>query len=197
MKAYNAVYKYGHLYDSETGKRILLADNSKFSVTVNAEDVLAVDPYNHEFELRDPDSIIASLKEKKYKEASKVLPAGSKIFFDISAGSKGKKTERLFCNFQVQLLEDLFIARKEAGGKYNIMECHCVVEQCLSGNLNFFEPIYSYSVNNAYMKTYDFYFRLFGSPTVNARDEVRDKLNGKPGFLSVLCDAKNSPQIVF
>lgn len=72
MKAYTAKYKYGFLYDVETGQRILLAEGSDLTVTVKSEDVLQRDPYNYEHPTLSTTEKLAQLRKKGYKEVIKL-----------------------------------------------------------------------------------------------------------------------------
>ena len=105
MKAYAAKFKYGFLYDQETDKRIILAEGSKLTITVE-------------------------------------------------------------------------------------------VSKCISENLEFFEPIYAYSLNDAYSKTYDFYFRLYGKQAANAKEKIMEGRNGEKNFLKRLLRSSTSPDII-
>ena len=44
----NAIYKYGHLYDRETGKRILLKESVELALVIQSRqaDLYVVDPKN-------------------------------------------------------------------------------------------------------------------------------------------------------
>lgn len=170
MKSIDAIYKFGNLYDRKTHNRILLEDGSDISITVNIENVMAEDPNLH------PDNLLNSVeKEKEVKEAQKkywkLFNAGKLLFFEISAGIKRKTgTEPIRCLFQLKLLEDLYIYNNRDEPKYaRFFDCHCQVEKCLT-NFDFFELIYAKSLNDAYTKTYELYFAMFGKSTCNAFD---------------------------
>ena len=193
MKTKNAVYQYGHLYD-ELGQRILLAESSRIEIIFNERDVLPNDPYNSELKARSTEEIKQALKKSKYIEGICALKANSIVYFEISAGFKHKKKEHAIYKFQVRLLDDLYLARKEKDKNYSITDCHCIVEKCLSKNLEYFEPIYGKSLNNAYMKTYDFYFRLYGSPTTNAR-KIFCREPKDVGFLDRMCEKDNEADL--
>ena len=90
---------------------------------------------------------------------------------NISAGIKRKEGKtHIECLFKVRLLEDLYIYNKKSEVKYaRFFNCHCIVESCLS-NFEYFESVYATSLNDAYTKTYELYFAMFGKSTCNAFD---------------------------
>lgn len=69
------------------------------------------------------------------------------------------------------LLEDLYIYNKKKEPKdARFFECQCLVSKCLDEGFMFFEPTYAKSLNDAYTKTYELYFAMFGKSTANAFD---------------------------
>tara|TARA_R110002096_G_scaffold365147_4_gene558489 strand:+ start:1505 stop:2098 length:594 start_codon:yes stop_codon:yes gene_type:complete len=196
MKAYAAKFKYGFLYDQETDKRIILAEGSKLTITVENSDVLNQDPYNHPYNPEKEEKKMSELKGKGYKEVVILKEKSKPLFFEISAGFRSKSHEPIKSLFEVQLSETLFGARKEFDRDYDLISCHCVVSKCISENLEFFEPIYAYSLNDAYSKTYDFYFRLYGKQAANAKEKIMEGRNGEKNFLKRLLRSSTSPDII-
>lgn len=185
MKSIDAIYKFGNLYDRQSRKRIFLEDGSDISLVVNIENILAEDPN------LKPDKLLTSIeKEAEVKKAQinywKLFPAGVHLFFEISAGVKRKnETEPIRCTFRLKLLEDLYIYNNKSEPKYaRFFDCHCQVEECMA-NFDFFELIYAKSLNDAYTKTYELYFAMFGKSTCNAFDrfyetsELKEPIRGK------------------
>jgi len=86
MEAYNTIYKYGFLYNKDTGKRILLAEGSELTITVDADDVLKTDPYNEANVSITTEERLALLKKKGFKEAFKLKGKGELLYLEISAG---------------------------------------------------------------------------------------------------------------
>jgi hypothetical protein len=183
MKAFNALYKYGYLYDKETNQRILLQEGSDLTITINTNDILTEDPYNLKEEILSEEQLLESLHRRKYHYPIKILPAGKRLFFKISAGIKSKFHEPIECLFELILLEDLYGGKKANNDKYNLMNCKTTVVRCISNNLEFFEPVHAYSLSDAYSKTYDFYFRLYGKPSGNVRTKMMTEPDGDPEFL--------------
>ncbi|WP_163377803.1 hypothetical protein [Cyclobacterium sp. SYSU L10401] len=195
MKAYNAKFKYGFLYDQETGKRIILAEGSELTITVENSDVLDQDPYNHPYNPQKEEDKMSELKGKGYKEVIILKEKSKPLFFEISAGFRSKSHEPIKSLFEIQLLENLYGARKEFDKDYDLLSCHCVVSKCIFKNLEFFEPIYAYSLNDAYSKTYDFYFRLYGKQAANAKEKIMEDWDGEKNFLKRLLKSSTSPDI--
>lgn len=172
MQSIEAIYKFGNLYDKDTKKRILIEDGASITVKLTPKDILLQDPNLKPDQLlsteKKEEEVIASIKNEPYW---KVLSADTSLYFKISAGIKrNEKTEAIECLFKVRLLEDLYIYNKKKEAKYaRFFNCHCIVESCLS-NFEFFEPIYATSLNDAYTKTYELYFAMFGKSTCNAFD---------------------------
>jgi hypothetical protein len=168
----DAEYRYGKLYNVETGKRILIAEDAKVMVIVKEGDILEKDPYNHYIEPPKKEKIEKELEEKK--KANKcfryelIAERGSYLKFQIKAG-KANKDGKYFIErtFKVKLLAELYMVQKKEGDSNGVVYPACCVVESVEGELPRFEPIYAYSLNDAYMKTYDFYFALFGKPTTN------------------------------
>ena len=167
-KTFDAVYRYGKLYDAETKTRILVAEGAKLLVIVNEIDILPKDPYNHYEEPRTKEAIEEELKRKKFFRYRLLAERDSCLQFQIKAGKANKNGKyRMEHTFTVRLLSELYMVQKTKANKYGIVyPASCVVES-VTGDLPNFEPIYAYSLNDAYMKTYNFYFALFGKPTIN------------------------------
>lgn len=174
MKKIDTVYKFGNLYDVNTRKRLVISDGATVSLTIDPEDVLKEDPN------LKPKRILK--KEEKEDQIKKTIgnykywnlfQAGKLLYFKISAGVKRKDgTEEIVIIFELRLLEDLYIYNKRKEPKYaRFFDCHCLVERCF-GNLDFFEPMYATSLNDALTKTYELYFAMFGKSTANAFDRV-------------------------
>ena len=188
MKVISTEYHNGHFWqrDSATGvaRRLVFHNGSEVIVTVNSDkDLYSEDPQNIPYtEPENPSladakraSYFAALtkkaEEKKghYFEALRIMQRGEVLFFQISAGTvhtNGRK-ERIVSWFEVELLEDLYLTRKTRTGAGTVADCKCVVRRELGQRLAFFEPVYAYSLNDAYSKTYVLYFNIFGKGTTN------------------------------
>lgn len=174
MKAFNVLYKHRHLYNSDTGKRIILNEHSRITITVDEKDVLNIDPYNPPHQhLLSEDELIVKLRQNGYY-GKHFLPRGSELWFQLKAGFKtGKQNEREIYYFLIRLDEDLFwISRQQQPEKAKVMDCACTVVAEISGKLEHFEPIYAKSLNQAYTNTFEFFFPLYASATSDIYDKV-------------------------
>lgn len=195
MKAINAIYKHRHLYNKDTGKRIILEENSEISITVQEDSLLQEDPYNppHKF-LRTREQIIEELESKNLK-SSLFLEKGSNLWFRVNAGEKIRKSkpnrnwsekseEENFINnkdaylFEIQLEEDLFWVAKEFESTSIVSECACTVVKEYYNHLRYFEPIYATSLNKAYTNTFEFYFPMYASATASIYERISMNKNG-------------------
>jgi hypothetical protein len=170
MKAFEAVYRHGKLYDQETKKRILIKEGAIAILVLQEKYLMNEDPYNKPVKCKNSDDLLAEIEGKKYYSSKKLAGINDKLSFVIKAGKNtDTKSNRIECEFTINLLEDLFLFQKTKETKYGLVyPCACVVES--ANSLQSFEPIYAYSLNDAYMKTYDFYFALYGKPTANIYD---------------------------
>ena len=194
MKSFNAVYKYGHLYDRTTGKRLLLKDNVDLTVVIHSEkdDLFTVDPKNNPDDTgnkpRSRENLWELLMNESYDEVHKIMGCGDYLYFTIRAGEKNADQRYAYnCCFRVQLLEDLYLVfktPKDEMGEFfikNYHSCSCVVDHLMSGELEekLVEPIYGSSLSDAYTLTYEMYFSRFGRSGVN----IYKYLTFQPGEL--------------
>lgn len=187
MKIFNAIYVHGKLYDIESEKRIILDENAKLNVIVEEKYILEKDPYNSPGESQSEEDLIASINKKKYADYKKLASVGEKLNFIIKAGKKGKHKSAIECTFTVILNQSLFLLKKHKNSQYGVVyPCSCVVEEEKTKFLKHFEPVFAYSLNDAYMKTYDTYFALYGKPTTNIYNNFQLINKDKPILLSQL-----------
>ena len=195
MKAINAIYKHRHLYNNETGKRIILEENSEITITIQDNSMLREDPYNPPHKIcRSREQIIKEL-EAKYGYVKLFLEKGSKLWFRVNAGEKVRKnktakksedgsTPESFINnkdaylFEIELEEDLFWVAKDNGGASVVSECACTVVREYYNHLRFFESIYAPSLNKAYTNTYEFYFPMYATATASIYERISLNKNG-------------------
>jgi hypothetical protein len=173
MKSIDAIYKFGNLYDRKTRRRVLMEDGAQIAVVINENDLLNEDPnlkpenLLNSADKKDAVSLFISGKGKSWK----LLDANQILYFEISAGIKKKtKTEHFNFIFEFKLLEDLYIYNKKSepnGARF--YDCHGIVEKC-TPVFDYFEAIYAKSLNDAYTKTYELYFAMFGKSTANSFD---------------------------
>lgn len=177
MKPIEAIYRHGRLYDLNTQQSINLREEAKIILIVDSANHLnANDPYIAPTEIRTPEQVLKEVQQAGYYEYRKVFNREQKLYFTITAGHRdADRTQRVTCQFEVTLLEELYLRRGSADqneGKFH-PTCHCVVSDCLTPNvLPRFEPVYVDSLNQAYTKTYETYFARFGSSAANIYDKL-------------------------
>jgi hypothetical protein len=188
MKVISTEFHNGHFWqrDPKTGgaRRLVFHNGSEVVVTVNSDqDLYPNDPANLPHPApADPKradlkralyfaalALKAESKAGQYFEATRIMRRGDVLYFQISAGTvhtNGRK-EKIVSWFEVELLEDLYLTRKTRTGEGTVADCQCIVRRELDERLTFFEPVYAYSLNDAYSKTYVLYFNIFGKGTTN------------------------------
>ena len=116
------------------------------------------------------------MQQAGYHEHRKVFDRGQKLYFTITAGNRDTdRTQRVTCQFEVTLIEELYVRRGDAQqneGKFHTT-CHCVVSACLTPDVvTKFEPVNADSLNRAYSLTYETYFARYGSSAANIYDKL-------------------------
>lgn len=190
MKNVKCVFKYGRIYDPESKMRIILDEDAELTIQFNDHDVLISDPNNKPFEPRMLEDRLEELRQSgTYSNYKILLPAGSVLRFSLKGGvvSKGLKTYP--CQFEVRLIEELIGVRKTAKGAFGLVGTYCVVSREVGDQVPFFEPIHAYSLNNAYSKTFNYYFSFFGAGTANAKTKFSYRKEEKWISLSTLCQS--------
>ncbi len=197
MKNLNIKYKHGHLYDITTGQRIHLEDGAIFALQGDSSNFMEQDPLNNAV----PDSRIrnyeeiksAVLNQKKLKSYAKILDAGTKLQFTIGITKTKTKEEARRYHFVCELLEDLYLYKKN-GWKNNtpaaLFECHCVVSENPSDNVEFFEKVYGVSLSNLFEKTCMLFFSNQRSSAGSAFNEF-SLLNNSKITIDVLRSKKD------
>ncbi len=175
----NAIYKYGHLYDRETGKRILLKDDVELAVVIQSrlDDIYLIDPKNDPNDEGNKPRSVEELSTQVYSEGfdevRQLKGRGEYLYFVIKAGDKNEQGRRPYeCCFRVQLLEELYMVWKGPStldGDFYSSEgrtrsCSCVVDKLEYGELEtrYFEPVYGSSLSDVYTLTYEMYFARYG-----------------------------------
>ncbi len=169
MKSYNIIYKNNKFYDISTNKRVYPKENGQFVIAgddnnFGAEDILN-QPHSH---LNNAEEQFANVHWiKNIKQYVQLLPAGSSLEFDFSISKLKHQNEEYNYSFRLELLEDLYLYTAttwKAAKLPELHDCRCVVIEDLGHNVDFFEPIFANSINEAYSKTRQFYFPNQGTP---------------------------------
>jgi len=166
MKNLNLIYKHGHFYDSATRKRIHLKDGAEFVFVGNSNSFLEIDPLNPPHDrkgIRDTPTMekaVSSIKNLEWY--AKILPARTKLRFRIGISKPKTENEDRFYDFELILLEDLYIYSKTDWKKSTLpalYDCSCEVYANPSHNIDFFEPVYGKSLSDIYGKTCVFFLQ--------------------------------------
>ena len=168
MKSLNVIYKYGHFYDKETGKRIIIKDSTELAIVISSNTaMLPADPLNLPNTVRSIEEFESNISSLKgFKRMKKILDKGSKLSFTISSEIlTSDPPEKYTIKFGLTLIEDLYIYETS---KISLSKSYCVVDEMLQGNLPYFEPLHAYSLNEAHHKTFVHFFNKFGHATANA-----------------------------
>lgn len=178
MKSIDVIQKNGHFYDINSGERIVIEDGSVLSLVLPSDEVLlSEDPENRKLHKRTDKQILNGIKQTYRNIAPrKVLNAGEVLSFSINAGVQKKSKHKH--DFRIKLIDDLYFFKRKANQEEQMAQCNCVVFEEPTGHLEPFEPIYGYSLNQAYSKTYVHYFSKYGASTGNAFNEFHLS-NGK------------------
>lgn len=174
MKSIDAIYKFGHLYNRETRKRILIEDGTEVSIVLNPENIL-----NEDLSITQKDKPLDSKSKAqelhdKYGEKTPywlIRRAGESLFFRIKGFvPKRDGNEAFLLEFRMELLEDLYIynKKKDRPEMAQLFPCKCAIFECLTDNFEFFEPVYGNSLNKARTKLHELYFSRVVNPASNA-----------------------------
>ena len=146
MKPIEAVYRHGRLYDINTQQSVNIREGARIIIIVDSPDhVNDSDPYIAPTEIRTPEKVLKEVQQSGYYEYRKVFDRNQKLYFTITAGHRdANHTQRVTCQFEVTLLEELYLRRgskDQNEGKFH-STCRCVVNDCLTPDLlTKFEPV--------------------------------------------------------
>ncbi len=166
MKAYNLINRYGHLYDTLTRKRVSFKDNTEVIVLTDAVPEEFKPAGVWPLRILDEKAQVEVLKSKGLMPMidavvgyRKVLNRNSTLFFTIDHHE-----------FEVELLEDLYIYRKAdwKSEKAGLFDCACAVRRCATGSIDYCEEIFATSLSELYKITYVHFFGNEGNPGTNA-----------------------------
>jgi hypothetical protein len=171
MKAYKAIIRHGKLYDLESNKRIFIKENGKLIIAIDESQLLKEDPYNKPLKMVTEDENLEYEKalRKKHFSVKLIASTSDELKFTIKAGKNTETSNyAMQCTFRVKLLGNLYMLQKHKENEYGLVSpCPCIVDFDYGSELKNFEQIYAYSLNDAYSKTYEYYFSLYGKSTIN------------------------------
>lgn len=163
MKSRNIIYKYGHFYDLEQNKRIVINDGAEICVVGSSDAFSDVKPVGHKVDrpLKSSELKERIEQDKKIIDSKKLFDAGKELYFSISV--KGHH------RFKAVMLEDLYIVRKKSDEQHIMHNCACMVVENINKSIEpfAFEYIYARSLNELFKNTYIHYFGNTGNPARN------------------------------
>ena len=181
MKALKAIYKFGRLYDNETKKRIIIKDDTHVNVELSETALLDSDPNLGKHKQLKKNVDLAKEIYHKYRNDKhntsywKILEAKDFLYFQIGIKDEITSKKKDYLTFRLQLLEDLYLRKKETQKLGELNDCQCVIDQCYS-DFPFFEKVYAKSLNEARTRIHELYFSLVANPAANAfREYYLDK----------------------
>lgn len=175
MKTLNVIHQNGLLFNQESGKRLILKEQCEYVITASSDAFEEVDSLNKSFEnLKDSKAMMAFV-QSSYNNSTirKLFSSGQQFIFRVGLGKVKKDDEAKVYLFSCRLLEDLYAYRKQGSNFPRLCDCHCVVESCISKNLDHFEPVFGESLNQASANAITHYFSLKRSSAINVFNEFR------------------------
>jgi hypothetical protein len=175
IKTYNVHYFNGHFYEKGTGRRLIPKPESEYAIVAQPFDFLERDLFNTPpAHIRSPQEMEqAILAERSLEKYAHLQPTGTKIYFRFGLSKTDRKNERRQYEFQVELLEDLFLYRKTTMKREaSCYDCACVMNRELSQELPFqAEEVFGKSLNDIFQKVSQLYFAGKRSSSINVFNE--------------------------
>jgi hypothetical protein len=169
--------QHGHMYNSDTRERIILAEGVNYFLITDKEENIEIDNFAPPKRLKSKQEIFDALvAEPKVTHVKKLFDKGKELYFFIEL--QNQKGVLKQSRFKIQLLEDLFLysrndwKQKELISLGKLAECECVVHESEFDSLPFFENIFAKSISSACKRTHIHYFGNDGSPSKNAFDSI-------------------------
>lgn len=174
MKVFKVKHQNGLLFNKENGKRVILKEQFEYSIM--GEDIAfeEEDSLNKQHKSNRNAEDMEIYIQYKYQgaEIRKLLNANHLLIFRVGLGKTKEGDRGSTYHFLCRILEDLYAYRKKNFKLPRLCECNCVVEHCLTQNLDF-EPVYAESLNQVSTKTIMHYFPLKRSSSLNVPNEFK------------------------
>ncbi len=174
MKTFLVRYQHGQFIDINTKKRVIPIQGEDYTISGNdnafnsSDDRVTTD-------LPLDKATKAKWVEKFYGKENylPILEAGTQLFFRIGNSKVVIGDENQQYIFLCTLLEDLYLWRiRDKDGKnptdWRLVDCKCVLDKCLLGNLSLSEKIQADSLSKLFSSTVMFYFNMQRSGSTNA-----------------------------
>lgn len=177
------IYKNGHFYDKSSKQRLSLRNGAELLIA--GDDFLfeetepaGIKPKELSSQLDLANELKKLFSQKMVLKYEKLFNSGKKLYFYISISTD---IEKFKYEFEVELLEDLYVHIKPDWQKQEgrLYDCACKVINCVSKNIDFFEPVYGRSLNELYKNTYVHFFGNEGNPACNAMDRFFETNNNE------------------
>jgi hypothetical protein len=180
MESKNLIYTNGHFYEKQSGFRLELREGAEICVVTTHGDFIKADPAGTwPLDVMNSEEKELELKNDTEIAYKKILNKGSFLYFYISRTNP----EKIKHEFKVELLEDLYMYRKNDAKEGDLYECWCVVKENISNSLSYFENIYARSLNELYKNTFVHFFNNKGNPACNAIDRFYENPNSEDSSL--------------
>ncbi len=208
MKAFKVIHQNGLLFNRDNGKRIILKEQLEYLISGEDSSFEEQDKLNAE---PDPTDILNSadmrvLVNHKHRDCDirKVFDQDQLFVFRIGLGKTKTGDQGYEYFFLCRILEDLYSYKRTKDSFPRLCQCHCVVEQCLSKNLNLFEPVFAYSLNEVASHTIGHFFSLKRATSLNVLTEFKSipnvsevQSNLYSGYISRLPSLKRAVESIF
>lgn len=174
MKTFKVFCQSGSLFDMETGKKIIFKENSELVISGDDHCFLDVDILNLEPSSIRNEKEMLDMVTKNYINkgnfALKMYSAGTVFNFNVAVTKSNQNRSKSYV-FSCRILEDLYAYNPKNGGTPRLCSCQCVVDECLSMNIDYFNNVYAVSLNQAASKTITQYAPMQRSSSLNVLDE--------------------------
>jgi hypothetical protein len=198
MKTLNVIHQNGLLFNQESGKRLILKEQCEYVITASSDAFEEVDSLNKSSEnLKDSKEMKKYIESQfRYSDIHLLYEVGQRFMFRVGLGKTktGDKDKVYF--FVCRILEDLYAYRK-LGSKFpRLCNCHCVVDLCVSENLDHFEPVFGESLNEVSSNTITLHFNLKRSSALNVFNEFRViKVTPNPDYKKLIFNMVKMPNL--
>jgi len=166
MKAFKVIYQHGHFIDKETNQRIVPVQGAEYVISASAG-AFTLEDAKLKISSALSESEKAKWVENKYGKdrCIKIEAAGTRLFFRIGNSKKADGDENRQYIFLCTLLEDLYLfqvknSKGDSPKDWRAVDCKCILDECLLGDLTMSEKIPSTSLNKLFSHTVMFYFSL-------------------------------------
>jgi hypothetical protein len=156
------------LVDTKTRKRIFLKRGGTFSVLGDDDQFEEKDELQLNFTPLDNKSKLRWLQKKYFSyELVKIAETRQKFVNRIGLSKLTTEEKNSEFLFEAIILEDLYIRSKNLVD-WSLCNCFCETNECLYGDIQMFEPVFGYSLNNIFSNMVAFYFAMQRSGACNA-----------------------------